>query len=508
MIVSRGVHHCNLKHLALNLELVKRDIRGLVSLFVINIKAQTAIGLSDLNRLSEGFLLELFRELYSLPGLRNLNREKANFPGLDLGDDVSGRAFQITATPSLDKVKETLQAVVDGKLYERFPSIRIYVITERQSTYSQVAANQIVEGKFSFDPSRDILDYRDLLKECETLELDHLERVLHVLKKHLAIAPSGNVPAVLLPAALTERTESVELNLVPIWTPPKLFVADFLGLQDREVKPGSKRRRRRANQRDAVAKEILARGLDVPEDFEIFDGKVVTFQNLTEPIAALERYFDRGTVTDLSPVDFYRIDQDHQHVFQSLLRRNLQRQLRPERVLWQYKLHLFFYGFVGNESERKIAWIGEKASERVVCERTMKDEKPDEILSCKHLAFRVGFHLIEECWHLSITPTWYFSRDGYRVDGYAGKRISWLKKRENDQQVRTHFRFILHRLKVLQEKSLFDRPGRTAQVQVGDPIEFANHPYLPDAVWNPRAKKDTGGDELQAGLSYETVLDS
>lgn len=495
--------------MALNLDLVKREIRELLSLFVTNIKGQTAIGLSDLNRLSEGFLLELFREVYSLPGLRNLNREKQNFPGLDLGDDTAGRAFQITATPSLDKVKETLQTVVDAKLYERFRSIRIYVITERQSTYSQAAANQIVQGKFSFDVSGDILDYRDLLKECETLELDHLKRVLHVLQTHLAKAPVGSAEVVLLPAALTERTESVELNLAPIWTPPKLFVADYLEPQAGAEKPRTRHRRRRTNQRDAVAKEIMARGLDVPEDFEIFDGKVVTFQNLTEPIPALKPYFDRGTVTDLNPLDFYGIDQDHQHVFQSLLRRSLQRQLRPERVQWQYKLHLFFYGFVANELERKIAWVGEKASERVVCERTMKAEKPDEILSCKHLAFRVAFHLIENQWHISITPTWYFSRDGYRLDGYAAKRISWLKRKENDQQVRTHFRFILHRLKVLQEESLFDRPGQPARVQVGDPIEFPNHPYLPDSVWNPPApKKDAEGREMQAGLNYETDLDT
>ena len=123
-----------------------------MSLFVTNVKGQTAIGLSDLNRPSEGFFLELFREVYSLAGLRNLNREKQNFPGLDLGDDATGRAFQITATPSLDKVKEILQTVVDAKLYERFSSIQIYVITERQSTYSQVAANSAFGRLFISTP--------------------------------------------------------------------------------------------------------------------------------------------------------------------------------------------------------------------------------------------------------------------------------------------------------------------------------------------------------------------
>jgi hypothetical protein len=495
--------------LALKLELIKRDIRDLMSQFVTDIKAQTALGLSDLNRLSEGFLLELFREVYLLPGLKNLNKDKANFPGLDLGDDATGRAFQITATPSLDKVKLTLQTVVDANLYDRFPSVTIYVITERQSTYSQIGLDEVVQGKFSFDAAKDILDYRDLLKECETLELDHLERVLHVLKKHLANAPVEMGSGVLLPAALTERTEAVELNLVPIWIPAKLFVAEYLGLTEREPNPGSKRRRRSANQRDAVAKEIMARGRDVPEDFEIFDRQIVTFQNLTEPIPTLQPYFDRGTVTDLDPGDFYTIDQDHQHIFQSLLRRNLQRQLKVERVLWQHKLHLFFYGFVGNEQAREISWVGEKASKRIVCSRTMKEEKPGEILSCKHLAFRVAFHLIEERWHLSVMPTWYFSRDGYHVDGYGADRISWLKRQENDQQVRTHFQFILHRLKFLQEESLFDRAGRTAHVQVGDPIEFSNHPYLPDAVWNPPGSKKGGaGDDVQAGLSYEAAFDS
>ena len=100
----------------MNIETVTKEIRDLLSSFITKIKGSTALGLTDINKFSEVFILELFRELYNISSLRNLNIEKKNFPGLDLGDDVSGMAFQVTATSDLTKVKDTLLKVIDNKL--------------------------------------------------------------------------------------------------------------------------------------------------------------------------------------------------------------------------------------------------------------------------------------------------------------------------------------------------------------------------------------------------------
>lgn len=72
--------------------------RDLLALFIHKVEGSKALGFTDLNKISEGFVLELFRELFSLPALRDLNEEQENFPGLDLGDDTKGIAFQVTAT--------------------------------------------------------------------------------------------------------------------------------------------------------------------------------------------------------------------------------------------------------------------------------------------------------------------------------------------------------------------------------------------------------------------------
>ena len=435
----------------MNIETVTKEIRDLLSSFITKIKGSTALGLTDINKFSEVFILELFRELYNISSLRNLNIEKKNFPGLDLGDDVSGMAFQVTATSDLTKVKDTLLKVIDNKLYERFSSIQIFVITEKQTTYSQTAIDKITQGLFQFNVARDIIDYRDILSICATLELDHLIRVFEVLKKHLTLSNDVTTQSS-KHSYFPEKFETVELNIVPIWIPPKLYLADFISL----VKPQSQKKSglmRMTNQRDIVSKKILERGFEVPEDFDVHNGQLLSFQNLSESVPALDPYFDKGTVTDLNSKDFYSIDNDYLNVFKSLLRRCLQRQLKREKVFWQHKLHLFFFGIFDNEEERKVIWKGDRTAERVVYKRTMKNNKPDEILTCKHLAFEVGFHLIDKEWHLSITPTWFFSRDGYHKDDYGAEHISWLKRKENDQQVHTHFRFILSRLKEIQEQS-------------------------------------------------------
>jgi hypothetical protein len=327
--------------------------------------------------------------------------------------------------------------------------------------------------------------------------LDHLIRVLNILKKH--ISPPKAVPT--QPSSspyFPEKFESVELNVVPIWIPTRLYLADFISpMKPQSQKKSGWRRKRNINQRGIVAKDILKRGFEVPEDFDVYNGQLISFMNLSEFFPALDPYYDKGTVNEFTTKEFYCIDNDYLNVFKSLLRRCFQRQLKRERILWQHELHLFFFGTFDNEEERKVVWKGDRTAERIVYKRTMKDNKPDEILTCKHLAFEVGFHLIAKEWHLSIKPTWYFSRDGYRKDVYGAERISWLKRKENDQQVNTHFRFILSQLRVLQEQSLFDGPEQAVQIQIGDSISFSNHPFLPDQKWNPPNIKKPSDDASQ-----------
>ena len=142
-------------------------INELMSRFVAQIHGATAMGRTDINHVAETILIPLFSEIFDLHNLKNLNAtEGKNFPGIDLGDENARIAFQVTSTSSSSKVKNTLQKFVDHKLYKKFDKLIIYILTEKQSSYSGSGYEEIIQETFTFDKDKDIIDYRDILRAC------------------------------------------------------------------------------------------------------------------------------------------------------------------------------------------------------------------------------------------------------------------------------------------------------------------------------------------------------
>ena len=143
------------------------------------------MGMQDINRLAENILIPLFSEVFNYSNLKNLNKtEKPNFPGIDLGDKVARVAFQITASSDNDKVKDTLQKFVSYGLYNQYDRLIIYILTEKQKTYSGSGFEEIIQGKFIFNKDKDILDYRDVLAEVKELSIEKADRVKKILEKN------------------------------------------------------------------------------------------------------------------------------------------------------------------------------------------------------------------------------------------------------------------------------------------------------------------------------------
>src|SRR5215216_5091532 len=97
-----------------NLLHTRRRITELLGISAFQAKAYSAAGHTDFNKVSEDVLVPLFRHVFSLPDLRNLNTEaKKNFPAIDLADDKAGVAFQVTATAGSQKITDTLKTFVE-----------------------------------------------------------------------------------------------------------------------------------------------------------------------------------------------------------------------------------------------------------------------------------------------------------------------------------------------------------------------------------------------------------
>ena len=168
----------------MNLKKIQDRINELMSIFVAQIKGSTAMNRTDIKRISEDVLIPLFFEIYGHTELENLNVEDTNTPAIDLGDKETKTAYQITSTPSSEKVKRTLEKFVARELYKEYDRLVIYILTEKQSRYQSKKIDEIIDGKFTFDRKNDILDYSDLLKEISGFPLEKARKVANILEQH------------------------------------------------------------------------------------------------------------------------------------------------------------------------------------------------------------------------------------------------------------------------------------------------------------------------------------
>ena len=466
----------------------RNRINELMSIFVTQIKGATAMDQTDINKISETVLIPLFAEVYGYRNLRNLNTtEGPNYPAIDLGDDIYRVAFQITSTTNLGKVKDTLKKFIDHELYRKYEKLFIYVLTEKQRTYSKHTRKTIDQDGFDFDPEKDILDYRDVLKEITGFQIDDTLKIQNILEANFG---EGKTP--LFFQDDEQFTESVHLNLLELSFPSTLYVAN-LAIVKKSV-PRTRKYYRgpygRRSPREIVQDALEQLELRFSVDWECFQNQIVTFHDLSDNSVPLARLVDQGTVTPLDPEEFYGIDDNQERVFKTLLRRCLQQKLYHRRVMWQNEDHKFIFVNSNGEVTRKEKWYGRRESKRVVYEQVMKKDKTDEILQCKHLAFKTQFKLIESKWYLLIAPDWFFSFDGYRRSFFGSENIDWLKKHENNSQVFNQLRFLVHFLKHDRPSGLFVERLPYPFLSFGELLSFDSALELDDNGWNPSSTRE------------------
>lgn len=196
----------------MKLQELRLEVRILLGRFESDARMAASLEDASFRTLSELFYLDLFRELFQLPDLEDLNKNGGNFPGLDLGDKTKGVAFQITVDPDPEKVKDCLRKVLKFELHVTFPKVRVFVQTGRADSYQQKAINKITDGKLAFNCKTDVLDYRDLGVAARKCELSHLERVILILRRHLPREESRSGRAEIEDARELEYTRRFDLT--------------------------------------------------------------------------------------------------------------------------------------------------------------------------------------------------------------------------------------------------------------------------------------------------------
>lgn len=138
------------------------------------------LGLTDLHKHAENFFMTILNLAYSY-SLSNLNEERSNAPGLDLGDPTNGVAFQITTERTSQKVNHTLGKLTSEQI-KAYPKVRILMIGGKQSTYS--LDKELCE-EVSFTEA-DIWDTDVLGKRCMDLPIDVLQSIYNHIRAEIA----------------------------------------------------------------------------------------------------------------------------------------------------------------------------------------------------------------------------------------------------------------------------------------------------------------------------------
>ena len=173
------------------------SIRDYLSRFQLQVKIATANSEYDLNQHAENIILPILNLIFDT-NFKNVNEsDRKNFESLDLIDDqVTRIGIQVTATNSLEKVKATLTKFIKYGHNKRVDKVFVYVLSEKQKSYSQEAIDKIVKGKVDFDARKQILDAKDiyaLIKSInDVMKFQRINDLLELQFSDLKIANDFN----------------------------------------------------------------------------------------------------------------------------------------------------------------------------------------------------------------------------------------------------------------------------------------------------------------------------
>jgi hypothetical protein len=172
----------------MNLIDLQNRINTLISRFVVEVTGSTSAGRYDIALASERVLVPILKEVFDYSELKLLNTpEDPNTPAIDLGDSDKRIAFQVTAEKGIEKVKDALRGFVKYKRFENYDRLIIYILTERQKSYSQDSLEGIVSSHISFDEKHDIWDHKYLMQHINNIsDINKLQRICSLLEEHFA----------------------------------------------------------------------------------------------------------------------------------------------------------------------------------------------------------------------------------------------------------------------------------------------------------------------------------
>ena len=136
------------------------EISKALALLTYQTRAENLAGFLSKNRLVEDLLLPIFRIVLKAPHLRNLNQGGTTSRYIDLADERTHLAVQVTSERSAAKISETLSKFISHGYQKRYKRLVFFILSASRPRFTAKSKQQwrrICRRNLHFDSAEDII---------------------------------------------------------------------------------------------------------------------------------------------------------------------------------------------------------------------------------------------------------------------------------------------------------------------------------------------------------------
>jgi hypothetical protein len=181
--------------------------------------------------------------------------------------------------------------------------------------------------------------------------------------------------------------------------------------------------------------ELRRLGGNIGGEWTLKNKRILSFHNLDE--YPWNRICDLGTLEDFDTEEWtYSDDVDRRHEFVQLLNRSLREKVWSG-LMYSERKGCYYFRATSDLSSRRISYRSPsgRTVRRTVFQGYPSKRDPSRIAYYRHSAFEGQFKLFEGVWYLEITPTYFFTWNGHRLDRWYEGRLKGIKKLERNPAV-------------------------------------------------------------------------
>lgn len=277
--------------------------------------------------------------------------------------------------------------------------------------------------------------------------------------------------------------EDALVNILPITLPTEIFVAST---------PYDGRR----------ATAILLDGEDAPRfDWSISGG---TFWSFHDPrTSACREIVDADQVDAIDTADLaFHDDVDEQNRFMHLLRQALRHQTR-EDLNWSKDRKILYFRAIDANVPRNFAYdSAKKKTDADVVMVATSDKEDGRVSFVRHHAFSPRFERLGDRWYLIISPTYYFTTNGFTPHPHPGALLAGKKRLDKSAALRGQM-IMWHRFLTQVDRAAERDAGglfgveaiREARLTFGEPPVVHLETRVPEDGWGGGGKKKDAAEQ-------------